>query len=61
MIKVVGDFDSMIKNIKNKWDRTGIQQLMRNGRYFVKRSAVRRMKRSKSLFLQRKWSAEEKL
>jgi len=61
MLKVVdlkGDSDLLIKNIKNKWDRTKIQSQMRDKRFFVKHCDVKKIKYSKSLFKQRKMSAE---
>ena len=61
MLKVVdlkGDSDLLIKNIKNKWDRTKIQSQMRDKKFFVKHWDGRKIKYSKSLFKQRKMSAE---
>ena len=50
MLKVVdlkGDSDLLIKNIKNKWDRTKIQSQMRDKRFFVKHCDVKKIKYSK--------------
>ena len=61
MLKVVdlkGDSDLLIKNIKNKWDRTKIQSQMRDKRFFFIFCDVKKIKYSKSLFKQRKMSAE---
>lgn len=61
MLKVVdlkGDSELLIKSIKNKWDRLKQQVQVRDKRFYIKPCDIRKIKRSKSLFKQRRMSKD---
>ena len=51
--------EMLIRNAKNKWEKSKIVLKMRAGRYYLKPNVVRRRKRSGALYLQRRKSMED--
>ena len=51
--------EMLIRNAKNKWEKSKIVQKMRAARYYVKPNVMRRRELSSSLYLQRRRSLED--
>ncbi len=51
--------EMLIRNAKNKWEKSKIVQKMRAARYYVKPNVMRRRELSSSLYLQRRKSLED--